>query len=149
MCRVWQNARIEMMFYRVRIALALAAQAKSQTARREALQRAEADCRALENEAPWSCVLAQLARATLSHANGRTQAAIGELEAAAWALRECHMNHYAAAADYRRGILIGGEKGSDLVETASAWMGEHHMANPARMADLLAPGPWDNEASRA
>ncbi len=149
MCRVWQNGRIEMIFYRVRIALALAAQAKSDTARREALQRAEADCRALERDAPWSYVLAQLARATLSHANGRTQAAVGELEAAAQALRERHMNHFAAAADYRRGMLIGGDKGSELVENASVWMGEHHMANPARIAALLAPGPWDNEATRA
>jgi hypothetical protein len=81
-------------------------------------------------------------RATLSHANSRTEAAIDELEAAAAALRQCHMNHYAAAADFRRGMLIGGERGRELLESASAWMGDHHMANPANMVELLAPGPW-------
>ena len=149
MCRVWQNGRIEMLFYRVRIALALAAQAKSDTVRREALQRAEADCRALERDAPWAYVLAQLARATLSHANGRTQAAVGELEAAAQALREppheplCGSGRLPARHAHRR------RQGTELVENASVWMGAHHMANAARIAALLAPGLWDNEGTRA
>jgi hypothetical protein len=143
MCRVWQNGRIEMVFYRTRIALALARQATSDVQKRAALLRAERDCRDLENDAPWSKVLAQLARATLSHAHGRTDAAIAELDAAAYALRECHMHHYAAAADYRRGMLLG-ESGRGLVAEASAWMRLHHMLNPSRMADLLAPGPWTN-----
>jgi hypothetical protein len=149
MCRVWQNGRIEMVFYRVRIALALAAQAKSDAPRREALHRAERDCGELEKDAPWSAVLAQLVRATLSHAYGRTEAAIDELEAAAAALRQCHMNHYAAAADFRRGMLIGGEQGRELVGSAAAWMGDHHMANPANMVELLAPGPWTRRAINA
>jgi hypothetical protein len=52
------------------------------------------------------------------------------------------MNHYAAAARYRRGQLIGGDAGRELVETAADWMRNHQMVNPARLVELLAPGPW-------
>ena len=52
------------------------------------------------------------------------------------------MHHYAAAADYRRGMLMDSSAGRDLVKSASEWMTSHNMMNAARMADLLAPGPW-------
>jgi hypothetical protein len=52
------------------------------------------------------------------------------------------MNHLAAAAQYRRGGLIGGDEGRALASAASAWMQDQKIVNPARMADLLAPGSW-------
>jgi len=143
MCRVWQNGRIEMLFYRARIALALAAQAKSDAARHAALGRAEADARKIESDAPWGAALASLVHAAIRHARGGdASATITSLEASRDRLNGCHMAHYAAAVDYRRGLLLGGAAGSETMATASGWMRAHHMSNPAAMVELLAPGPW-------
>jgi hypothetical protein len=143
MCRVWQNGRIEMLFYRARIALARAAQSNSQPQAQEALSRALADAEALAPEAPWAEALASLVRATVQHARGRdTRATIAALDASGAQLAACHMHHYAAAADFRRGMLMDNADGRDLVESASEWMTSQNMMNPARMVDLLAPGPW-------
>ncbi|HET9467932.1 MAG TPA: hypothetical protein VFO48_05955, partial [Vicinamibacterales bacterium] len=146
MIRVWQNGRIEMTFYRARIALALAAQAKTEEMKRDALSRAEHDAATLATDAPWGAALASLVRATIAHARGQQEGdTLGSLEACAQTLRAGHMHHYAAAADYRRGMLIGGDEGRTLVDAATVWMRAHQMMNPARMADLLAPGPWPSE----
>jgi hypothetical protein len=133
---VFQFARIEMIFYRARIALATARDP-------DALRRAEGDARRLSKEgAAWAGALALLIGATVAHGRGKTTVAIDQLHSAETALRECHMNHLAAAAQYRRGGLIGGDEGRVLAGTASAWMQEQKIVNPARMADLLAPGSW-------
>ena len=135
---VFQNARIEMRFYRARIALALAVGGEM-----AALRRAEGDARRLENErAPWAGALAQLVRATVAQGRGQTDIARAELESAEAALRRCDMNHYAAAAQYRRGSLVPGAAGQALVDRARGWMRDQQIANPARLVDLLTPGPW-------
>ena len=145
MIRVWQNGRIEMVFYRARIALARAAQPHTKEMTRDALARAEHDAATLQTDAPWGAALASLVKTTIAHARGEAHVTtIASLEACAQKLRACHMHHYAAAADYRRGMLLGSE-GRALVDSASQWMRAHHMMNPARMADLLAPGPWPSE----
>ena len=143
MVRVWQNGRIEMLFYRARVALALAVQPKSEQAKQADLGRAYDDAVILESDAPWAAALASLIRATVDHARGTNAAdTIVALQAASQRLAECHMHHYAAAADFRRGMLMGTAEGRGIVEAASAWMASRNMTNPARMAGLLAPGPW-------
>ncbi len=143
MIRVWQNGRIEMVFYRVRIALAMAAQARNGALKQEALNRAEEDIQKLEADAPWSEALASLARASANHTRGHGYGAtIGALEASQRKLKDRQMHHYAAAADYRRGMLIGGAQGQELIDSASAWMRAHNISNPDRMVDVLAPGAW-------
>jgi len=49
---------------------------------------------------------------------------------------------YAAAARRRRGQLLGGDEGAALVAEADSWMAKQDIKNPARMADMLAPGRW-------
>jgi hypothetical protein len=143
MCRVWQNGRIELLFYRARIALALAAQASSRAQYEQALAQALGDADSLAPEAPWAEALASLVRATVRHATADdTSATVAALEASAQKLAACHMHHYAAAADFRRGMLLQGAAGRDLVKSASEWMTAHNMLNAPKMADLLAPGPW-------
>jgi hypothetical protein len=143
MIRVWQNGRIEMLFYRARVALALAAQAKSEGAKHDALSRAYDDAGILETDAPWAAALAALVRATVQYGrDGNATAATAALGAASKALADCHMRHYAAAADFRRGTLMANAEGQEIVQTASRWMASQTMINAARMADLLAPGPW-------
>ncbi len=135
---VFQFARIEMLCYRARIALAQAPQHGSQ-----ALQRANDDVRRLTHEgAAWAVALAQLIRASISHASGHRERAIRELESAEALLRQSHLLHYAAAAQYRRGRIIGGHVGNDLMSAAETWMRGQQMLNVERMSDLLAPGTW-------
>jgi hypothetical protein len=134
----YQFGRIEMVFYRARIALALAASGD-----RAALGRARRDARRLARErAAWADALAQLVFATITRASGDTHTAVIELERAEIALRASQMNHFAAAAQFRRGHLVGGDAGRRLIEAASEWMRGQQMMNPARLADLLTPGPW-------
>jgi hypothetical protein len=125
-----------MLFYRARIALAGACDAA-------ALRRAEGDARRLSKErAAWAEALALLIRATVAQARGEKSQAVEKLQSAETALRECHIHHHAAAAQYRRGALIGGDQGRALVDAATEWMLRQQIANPARMVNLLAPGRW-------
>jgi hypothetical protein len=143
MCRVWQNGRIELLFYRARIALALAARSSDKAQAEQSLARALADADALAPEAPWAEALASLVRATVQHARGaHTEATIAALDASSRKLTACDMHHYAAAADYRRGMLMGNARGNELAASAADWMTSQNMLNAARMADLLAPGLW-------
>jgi serine/threonine protein kinase len=138
---LFQNGRIEMLFYRARIALALAAGGDL-----KALRRANSDARRLYRErAPWATALAQLVRATVSLADHKVDLVAARLEVVEASLRLCHMNHYAAAARYRRGKLIGGDAGRGLAESAVEWMHAQSMVNPARLVELLAPGPWPRD----
>jgi eukaryotic-like serine/threonine-protein kinase len=133
---VFQFARIEMIFYRARIALAGACDAA-------ALRRAERDARRLSTErAAWADALSLLIRATVAQARGEVSQAVETLQLAETALRDCHIHHHAAAAQYRRGGLIGGAEGRGLVEAATEWMRHQQIVNPARMVNLLAPGRW-------
>jgi hypothetical protein len=50
------------------------------------------------------------------------------------------MDGLAAAARRRRGELLGGDKGCELVEAADEWMRGQGVRNPARFAALYAPG---------
>jgi hypothetical protein len=135
---VIQHHRIEMVFYRARVALALAAKGDQ-----AALRRAESDARRLDGErAPWARALARLIKGGVAQARGRTKAATSELEAAEVELRRCDMNLYAAAAQCRRGNLIGGSAGQALVDAAFQSMSDQQVLNPARLVNLLAPGPW-------
>lgn len=135
---LFQNARIEAVFYRARIALALAAEGDS-----AALQRALGDASRLDRErAEWASALGRLIRATVTHVQRNPRDAAAELATAEAALRRCDMNHYAAAARFRRGALVGGDAGRELVDTALEWMHGQEMAHPARIIDLLTPGPW-------
>jgi hypothetical protein len=66
----------------------------------------------------------------------------GLLESAERGFTAADMALHAAVTRRRRGELMGGEAGSDLVAAADAWMSGQAIMNPARMAQMLAPGRW-------
>jgi serine/threonine protein kinase len=135
---VFQNGRIEMRFYRARVALAGASRGDS-----AALRAVSAESRRLAREnAPWASALAMLLRASVAYAGRRDGAAARRLETAEAALLRCDMFLYAAAARYRRGSITDGEQGLLLMESARQMMQSQQIANPSRLAGLLAPGPW-------
>jgi hypothetical protein len=135
---VFQNGRIEMRFYRARVALAGATMGDYAT-----LRAVVADARRLEREnALWASALATLLRGSVAYCRGRTEEAARRLEAAETALLRCDMFLYAAAARYRRGGITDGEQGPLLMESARQMMQSQQIANPSRLVALLTPGPW-------
>ena len=52
------------------------------------------------------------------------------------------MAHYAAAAQYRRGQLVGGDEGHAQITAAPEWFKAQEVVNIERMVCLLAPGDW-------
>ena len=142
---VFQNGRIEMRFYRARVALAGAAVGDLAAAR-----AALAEARRLDGEdAPWASALARLLRATAAYVRGKTDDARTALASAEAELQRCDMYLYAAAARYRRGSITVGDEGRVLIETARTTMNAQQIANPARLANLLAPGPWPDMGASA
>jgi hypothetical protein len=52
------------------------------------------------------------------------------------------MSHYAAAAQYRRGQLLGNDEGKRLLAAATRFFQDQTVVNVPRITNLLAPGNW-------
>jgi serine/threonine protein kinase/tetratricopeptide (TPR) repeat protein len=134
----FQNARIEMCFFRARIALARAADGEPRY-----LDKAVADASRLEREqAGWASALARLVRASVSVTRGDRGEAVSQLGAAERALLDADMAHYAAAARYRRGQLLDNHEGRELLADATRFFQAQTVVNVPRITNLLAPGRW-------
>ncbi len=89
----------------------------------------------------WTKPLADMVEAELHALHGRDQRAIGLLEAAEAGLMEVDLALHARAARRRRGELVGGEEGAELIRSADLWMSERGIANPAAMTAMITGGP--------
>jgi hypothetical protein len=107
---------------------------------REALLRdAERMIEALDAEAmPYMTPQARLLSAAVAHARGQADRAVSLLAEADLGFTAADMPLAAAAAQYHRGRLRGGE-GVAEAERARAWMQGAGVQSPERMAALLAP----------
>jgi hypothetical protein len=134
-----QLTKLEALQLRARAALMLA---EARPSERQALCREAArDARAIAKEAmPWSDPLAALLNAGIAAVLGDAGRALAGLEEAERGLSAADMGLYAAAARHRRGRLLGGDAGRELVASATQWMAEQGIVNPARMAAMHAPG---------
>jgi hypothetical protein len=134
----FQNARIEMCFFRARLALSRAADGEPRY-----MKKAVADAERLERErAVWASALAKLVRGSVAATIGGRREAVSQLAAAERALLDAGMAHYAAAARYRRGQLVGADEGRALLAEATRFFQEQTIVNVQRITDLLAPGNW-------
>ena len=142
MLRAFQNARIEMFFLRARISLALVGDGDA-----SALRYASRDAARLEHEgAPWANALALLLRASIAATADDRQGASALLRSATHALSEAGMKHYAAAAQYRLGQLLGDPDGSAKLTEAETYFKHQTIVNVQRIVTLLAPGKWGTGA---
>jgi eukaryotic-like serine/threonine-protein kinase len=134
-----QLTKIEAVHLRARAALMLA---ETRVSEREALCRKVArDASVIAKEAmPWSNPLASLLEAGIASVRGDKARALALLTTAEEGLRKADMALYAAAASYRRGHLLGGDEGRELVTSATQWMAVEGIVNPARMVAMHAPG---------
>jgi len=87
--------------------------------------------------------LALLVQAGAAATRGEAARAQGRLESAEARFMGADMPLHAAVARRRRGELMGGEAGGQLVAAADAWMSGQEIMNPTRMTQMLAPGRWD------
>jgi hypothetical protein len=134
-----QIVRIEALTYLSRCALA--ASLDKTAPREDLLRQTEKHARLLERErTPVSAPLALLLRAGISAVRGDPAAAMTLLDRAAGESEAADMALLATVARWRRGELLGGDEGASSVREADCWMTEQGIRNPARFAEVIAPG---------
>jgi tetratricopeptide (TPR) repeat protein len=132
-----QGLRIEATYLRARLALASATGEK----RKARLRMAEDLANIIAKEQMrWSNPLALLIHAGLARRRGDDARAAAIISQAIKGFEASDMALYAATARRRRGEIIGGERGSELVSQADDWMSKQQIKNPAAVANLMAPG---------
>lgn len=128
---------------RARRRLATAALSRDPKQRAALLKGAERHAATMLRERThWGEPLALLLQAGAAATRGETERALALLESAEAGLSAADMALHAAGARRRRGELMGGDAGRELVAAADAWMTGQSIRNPERMTAMLAPGLW-------
>jgi len=139
-----QVLRIDAFYLQARTALAVAAHTKvTSDKRKRLLKTVERMARRIEKERmPWSDPLVSLIRAGVAYNRREDLRAATLLSESIEGFDLADMGLRANAARRRLGQLLGGDRGSDLVAQADAWMSNQGIKNPALMTRMLAPG-WE------
>lgn len=91
---------------------------------------------------PWAQGFAQLFDAALAAFSGRATDAETLLNLAEAAFSQADMRLYQRTVRRQRGILIGGDRGAELVREAERWMLGQGIVSPERFTGVIAPGRW-------
>jgi hypothetical protein len=139
-----QLFRIESRHLRARCAIAAAGGRQPSSATwQDLLRPALRDARRIEREAtPWGNPLAHLIQAAAAAIQGRATDAARLLSSAESGFEKNDMKLYSSATRRALGLLVGEEKGRELVESADAWMAGQRIRNPQKLTAMLVPGPW-------
>jgi serine/threonine protein kinase len=131
---------IRVQSHDLRARAALAAACADATARERWLTDVESSARKLDRERiPWAQALGALARAGAAAARGQDERAVGLFEDAITRCRAADMRLHAAIAERRKGQVMAGTGGAQLVASADRWMADEGVVSPARMAFTFAP----------
>lgn len=134
-----QFGRVDMHLLRAKTAIACAA--RGGPGREALLRTADRDAGQLEREIRRdSMPTARLLRAGIARVRGDRDAAAAHLSEAASAFDACDMALHAACCRRRRGELIGGDEGRDLITGADALMRSQDIKSPERWCAIYAPG---------
>lgn len=137
-----QFVRIEMWHLYARSALAAIAQgAEPYSLLKAALKTAQ---KIEKEKRQYGNALALLIRAGVAAVKEDKPLAIELLKEAEEKFIATDMNLFATATSYRRGQLIGGKEGQNLVQLACKWMTDQRIKCPEKMFDMVAPGKWGN-----
>lgn len=135
-----QNFRVTVHHLRGRAAIALATRSPSARKRAGLVAMAAKDAARLRtDDVAWSKALALSLEAGVAALRGNEVEGTNLLAEAAHEFRALHMHLHAAAADYERGRILGGDQGRALVRSSETWMIEQHVVSPERLAALLFP----------
>jgi serine/threonine protein kinase len=112
--------------------------------RREArLAEARKHARALRRERmAWTEPLAAMVAAAVKNAEGDRDGAASALRDAIALAEAADMSLYAAAARHRLGLILGGDRGEELVIEADETMRAQDIRVPTRFASMFLPGEW-------
>ena len=132
-----QGLRIDALQLRGRLALA-SALGRHREARLR-IAESVANRIARENIA-YATAYADLIRAGVAHRRAEDGPAVKFLENALAGFAAADMRLFAVAARWRLGELIGGDRGSELLQDADEWMSRQQIMNPTRIMNLMAPG---------
>ena len=136
-----QNFRIQMRSLRARAMVSAATDDRFRARRQSLLRQAARDVRAIRSErTDWSDALAAIAEGALLHVSGDHQRALTSFDAAATAAGRAGMVLHAAVARRAQGVLIGGDEGHRLTASAENELIAEAIANPSRLAAVVAPG---------
>ena len=132
--------KVEAIHLRASTALAVARDARGGE-RTEAIRAAERDARTLARM-NWTLAtpFAQSVRAGVLALRDREDRACVLLDAASRGFDGLGMALHAACNKWQHGTVSGGDLGRQGVVTAEAWMAEQGIDEPARMAEMIAPG---------
>jgi hypothetical protein len=140
-----QLVRIRVHDFRARSALAAAFEHGCNTREgMELLRTAERGARRIARERiSGADSMAQMILAGVALARGQRQEACRLLAAAEGTLMTRNMQLHAVTARRRRGQLVAGDEGRELVADADAWMIGQSIRNPERMTRVFTPAPMD------
>jgi hypothetical protein len=126
---------------RGRAALGAAAVTKDASVRKSLLADARRAVRRLAGDGgPWAHAFGVLLEAQLAHLDGRAEDASALLARATAEFDAAGMDMHAAVARSRRGTLLGGDEGAQLVAEGTSWMARERIARPDRWLAMLSPG---------
>ena len=136
-----QSFRIQMRSLRGRAAICAALEETSVVGRGQLLRMARRDSCAIKREgAVWGRALAELIEGGIESLKGRRERAMHAFRCAEASANAANMIQHAAAARYAQAILIGGDTGRLLLETAYRVLSAEGIANPERLCAVMAPG---------
>jgi hypothetical protein len=142
-----QLTRLCMFDLRARAATAASREA-SGPSEREYFCRIALECAAkIEGErADWAAPFALMIRAAVDVCRGHDGVALPLPRKAEESFTALEMYLLAAVAQRRRGQLIAGDEGADLLAHSEAWMRQQGIRQPESMAEMLAPSTGRTKA---
>jgi hypothetical protein len=145
-----EGARLESLYLRARASIAAAADVGVTPSSRAArLREAARDARRLARERPrWAGAAAHVIQAGVLASRQQRDRGADHLLQAARIFRAADMPLHASAVTRRHGELQGGPDGQRRMDQADQWMAARAIRSPARMAALLAPGPFGSTTAR-
>ncbi|MBT3217864.1 MAG: protein kinase [Proteobacteria bacterium] len=93
-----------------------------------------------KEELPWGVAMGQLIKATCLHLEGEKEEPIQLMQEALRTFDRKELGLYAAVTRYRLGQLLKGAEARTHRVGAEGWMYNQNIKNPARLADVFAPG---------
>jgi eukaryotic-like serine/threonine-protein kinase len=137
--RVHQFAAVFAVHLRARTAITAAV--VSPERRSKYLREAIRCARKLEREnVLWAGALSLFIRAGAASVEDRRSLTLDLLNKAEELARAASMGFYVAASQHRRGMLLGGSAGAELVAAAESWASSQGVVHPSRVFDTFVPG---------
>jgi eukaryotic-like serine/threonine-protein kinase len=135
-----QFTHITMLDVRARAAIAAARETTDRQERDLLLRAATRSARTIERQhTAWGNAMALMIRGCIHLTRKQFDRALQTFAEAQQALGPLDMPLHATVAQWRRGELLGGNEGTELISSAREWMHERGISNPDRMMWMLAP----------